>query len=79
MSPELVEAQITDIKKDISELKEEVRKLPAQITNSLSENIDLKIQLKIKEAETKYMGALITLGIGVLGELIGLVVSFIMK
>ena len=44
---------------------------------NFNESVDMKIKLAIAETEKKYMGKFIALLIGLIGEAVGLIISFI--
>lgn len=77
MTQELIEAKINTMEADIKDIKSDLKKMPDAIADKLNSSIDMKIKLAIAETEKKYMGKFIALLIGLIGEAIGLVVSFL--
>ena len=77
MTDELIEARFTAMESDIKEIKQDVKDMPQQIANKINESVDMKIKLAISETEKKYMGKFIALLIGLIGEGVGLIISFI--
>ena len=76
MNEELIKAKVETMEKDISEIKQDLKNLPDQIAKKINENVDMKIKLAIAETEKKYQSKLIGLLIAIIGEAIGLAVSF---
>ena len=77
MTNEMVEARITTMEGSINEIKENLKTLPDTIANKINENVDMKIKLAISETEKKYQSKLIGLLIAIIGEGVGLVISFL--
>lgn len=77
MTNEMVEARITTMESSINEIKDNLKTLPDTIANKINENVDMKIKLAISETEKKYQGKLIGLLIAIIGEGIGLLITFI--
>ena len=77
MTDELIEARFTSMESDIKEIKQDVKDMPQQIANKINESVDMKIKRAIAETEKKYMGKFIALLIGLIGEGVGLIISFI--
>ena len=77
MTNEMVEARITTMESSINEIKENLKTLPDTIANKINENVDMKIKLAISETEKKYQSKLIGLLIAIIGEGVGLVISFL--
>ena len=77
MTNEMVEARITTMESSINEIKENLKTLPDSIANKINENVDMKIKLAISETEKKYQSKLIGLLIAIIGEGVGLVISFL--
>lgn len=71
-----IEQRQTTMECDIKEIKTDVKNMPEQIVNRLNETIDMKIKLAITETERKYQAKLIGLLLAIIGEGIGLVISF---
>lgn len=74
-----METRVTAMECDIKEIKTDIKNMPEQIANRINESIDMKIKLAISETEKRYQAKLIGLLLAIIGEGIGLVVSFIMK
>ena len=77
MTDELIEARFKNMENDIKEIKQDVKNMPDEIANKVNESVDIKIKLAISETEKKYMGKFIALLIAVIGEAVGLIISFI--
>ncbi len=77
MTDEVIETRFTTMESDIKEIKQDVKDMPQQIANKINESVDMKIKLAISETEKKYMGKFIALLIGLIGEGVGLIISFI--
>ena len=77
MTEELQEAKITAMECDIKEIKSDLKNIPDEVAKKVNESVDMKIKLAIAETEKKYMGKFIALLIGLIGEAIGLIISFI--
>ena len=75
---EAMEQRVAAMESDIKEIKTDVKSMPEQIANRINESIDMKIKLAISETEKKYQAKLIGLLLAIIGEGIGLVVSFLM-
>ena len=73
----MVEARITTMESSINEIKDNLKTLPDTIANKINENVDMKIKLAISETEKKYQSKLIGLLIAIIGEGVGLVISFL--
>ena len=71
------EQRVAAMECDIKEIKTDVKNMPDQIATRLNETIDMKIKLAITETERKYQGKLIGLLLAIIGEGIGLVISFL--
>ena len=79
-----IEAKVTTMEQrqaamenDIREIKQDVKDMPNQIADRINESIDMKIKLAISETEKKYQAKLIGLLLAIIGEGIGLVISFL--
>ncbi len=79
-----IEAKVTAMEQrqatmetDIREIKQDVKDMPNQIADRINESIDMKIKLAITETEKKYQAKLIGLLLAVIGEGVGLVISFL--
>ena len=77
MTEEVQEAKISAMECDIKEIKKDVKDMPDLIVKKVNESVDMKIKLAISETEKKYMGKFIALLIGLIGEAVGLIISFI--
>ena len=77
MTNEMVEARITTMESSINEIKDNLKTLPDTIANKINENVDMKIRLAISETEKKYQSKLIGLLIAIIGEAVGLIISFL--
>ena len=77
MTDELIESRFAAMESDIREIKQDVKGMPDQIAQKVNESVDMKIKLAIAETEKKYMGKFIALLIGLIGEAVGLIISFI--
>ena len=71
------EQRVAAMESDIKEIKTDVKNMPEQIANRINESIDMKIKLAISETEKKYQAKLIGLLLAIIGEGIGLVISFL--
>ncbi len=79
MTDEIMKVKVETMEKDISEIKQDLKTLPDLVADKINENVDMKIKLAISETEKKYQSKLIGLLIAIIGEAIGLAVSFFMK
>ena len=84
MNDEVQEAKISAMECDIKEIKQDIKEMPDLIVKKVNESTDLKLQLikaemenRLSETEKKYMGKFIALLIGLIGEGVGLIISFI--
>ena len=77
MTEEVQETKIATMECDIKEIKQDIKDMPDLIVKKVNESVDMKIKLAIAETEKKYMGKFIALLIGLIGEGIGLIFSFI--
>ena len=71
------EQRVAAMESDIKEIKSDVKSMPEQIANRINESIDMKIKLAITETEKKYQAKLIGLLLAIIGEGIGLIISFL--
>ena len=71
-----METKVAAMESDIKEIKSDVKNMPEQIASRLNETIDMKIKLAITETERKYQAKLIGLLLAIIGEGIGLIISF---
>lgn len=74
---EATEQRIAAMENDIKEIKDDVKNMPESIAHRINESIDMKIKLAISETEKKYQAKLIGLLLAIIGEGIGLVISFL--
>ena len=72
-----MEQIVAAMENDIKEIKTDVKSMPDQIASRINESIDMKIKLAITETEKKYQAKLIGLLLAIIGEGVGLVISFI--
>lgn len=72
-----MESRVATMEGDIKEIKDDVKNMPDSIANRINENIDMKIKLAIAETEKKYQAKLIGLLLAILGEGVGLIISFL--
>jgi hypothetical protein len=70
------EQRVAAMESDIKEIKSDVKSMPEQIASRINESIDMKIKLAITETEKKYQAKLIGLLLAIIGEGVGLVISF---
>ena len=73
----VIEQRQATMESDIKEIKTDVKEMPDKIVSKINESVDMKIKLAIAETEKKYMGKFIALLIGLIGEAVGLIISFI--
>ena len=73
----VIEQRQATMESDIKEIKTDVKEMPDKIVTKINESVDMKIKLAISETEKKYMGKFIALLIGLIGEAVGLIISFI--
>ena len=71
------EQRVAAMESDIKEIKSDVKSMPEQIASRINESIDMKIKLAITETEKKYQAKLIGLLLAIIGEGIGLIISFL--
>ena len=74
---EAMEQRVAAMESDIKEIKSDVKSMPDQIADRINESIDMKIKLAISETEKKYQAKLIGLLLAIIGEGVGLVMSFL--
>ena len=77
MTAEEMKAKVTAMENDLKEIKDDLKAMPDQIAEKIDKSVDLKIKLAITETEKKYQGKFIALLLGIIGEAIGLAISFI--
>ena len=76
MTDEVMKAKVETMERDISEIKQDLKTLPDTIADKINANVDMKIKLAIAETEKKYQSKLIGLLIAIIGEAVGLIISF---
>lgn len=79
MTAEEMKVKVTAMEQDLKEIKDDLKAMPDQIAEKIDKSVDLKIKLAITETEKKYQGKFIALLLGIIGEAVGLIVSFILK
>ena len=77
MNEELIKAKVETMERDISEIKQDLKSLPDTRADKINANVDMKIKLAIAETEKKYQSKLIGLLIAIIGEAVGLIISFL--
>lgn len=77
MTGETMKAKVLQMESDIKEIKSDLKELPEVVAKKINESVDMKIRLAISETEKKYQLKFITLLLAIIGEGIGLVLSFI--
>ena len=77
MTEEIIEEKVKQMESDIKEIKTDLKNIPDEVARKVNEYVDMKIKLAIAETEKKYMGKFIALLIGLIGEGVGLIISFI--
>ena len=77
MNAEVLESKVVQMETDIKEIKNDIKGMPEEIAKKINDSVDIKIKLAIAETEKKYMGKFIALLIGLIGEGVGLIISFI--
>ena len=77
MTNEMIEAKIATMESSLNEIKENLKTLPDSIATKINENVDMKIKLAISETKKKYQSKLIGLLIAIIGEGIGLLITFL--
>ena len=77
MTAEEIKVKVTTMEQDLKEIKDDLKAMPDQIAEKIDKSVDLKIKLAITETEKKYQGKFIALLLGIIGEAIGLAISFI--
>lgn len=79
MTAEEMKAKVTQMEADLKEIKDDLKAMPEQIASKINENVELKIRLAITEAEKKYQAKFIGMLLGIIGEAVGLIISFFLK
>ena len=77
MTEELIEEKVKQMETDIKEIKDDIKNMPEEKAKKNNDSVDMKIKLAISETEKKYMGKFIALLIGLIGEGVGLILSFL--
>ena len=77
MTQEMIEAKVVAMETDIKEIKNDVKNMPDEIAKKMDESIDMKIKLAISETEKKYQAKFIAMLLAIIGEGVGLIISFI--
>ena len=72
----VTEQRVAAMESDIKEIKDDVKSMPDKIVNRINESVDMKIKLAITETEKKYQAKLIGLLLAIIGEGVGLIISF---
>ena len=72
----VTEQRVAAMESDIKEIKDDVKSMPDKIVNRINESVDMKIKLAISETEKKYQAKLIGLLLAIIGEGVGLIISF---
>ena len=76
MTAEETKAKVVAMEQDLKEIKDDIKAMPEQIVAKINENVELKIKLALAEAEKKYQAKFIGMLLGIIGEAVGLIVSF---
>lgn len=79
MTAEEMKAKVNSMEQDLKEIKDDLKAMPEQIASKINENVELKIKLALAEAEKKYQAKFIGMLLGIIGEAVGLAISFFMK
>lgn len=79
MTAEEMKAKVNQMEQDLKEIKDDLKAMPEQIASKINENVELKIRLAITEAEKKYQAKFIGMLLGIIGEAVGLIISFFLK
>lgn len=77
MNEEVITERVKQVEADIKEIKDDLKTMPDKIAEKINDSVDMKIKLAIAETEKKYMGKFIALLIGLIGEGVGLIISFL--
>ena len=77
MNEEVITERVKQLEADIKEIKDDLKTMPDKIAEKINDSVDMKIKLAIAETEKKYMGKFIALLIGLIGEGVGLIISFL--
>lgn len=79
MTAEEMKVKVNQMEQDLKEIKDDLKNMPEQIASKINENVELKIKLAISEAEKKYQLKFIGMLLGIIGEAVGLIISFFLK
>lgn len=79
MTAEELKAKVNQMEQDLKEIRDDLKNMPEQIASKINENVELKIKLAISEAEKKYQLKFIGMLLGIIGEAVGLIISFFLK
>lgn len=79
MTAEEMKVKVNQMEQDLKEIKDDLKNMPEQIASMINENVELKIKLAISEAEKKYQLKFIGMLLGIIGEAVGLIISFFLK
>lgn len=77
MTQELTEAKVLQMESDIKEIKTDIKNMPETIASKINDSVDMKIKLAISETEKKYQAKFIAMLLAIIGEGVGLIVSFL--
>lgn len=77
MNMEQIEVKVNTMESDIKEIKQDLKSMPDTVVQKINDSVDLKIKLAITEAEKKYQAKFITMLLAIIGEGIGLIITFI--
>ena len=72
----IMEQRVAAMERDLREIKDDVKCMPDKIADRINESVDMKIKLAITETEKKYQAKLIGLLLAIIGEGVGLIISF---
>ncbi len=72
----VMEQRVAAMERDLREIKDDVKCMPDKIADRINESVDMKIKLAITETEKKYQAKLIGLLLAIIGEGVGLIISF---
>lgn len=79
MTAEEMKVKVNQMEQDLKEIKDDLKNMPEQIASKINENVELKIKLAISEVEKKYQLKFIGMLLGIIGEAVGLIISFFLK
>lgn len=77
MNMEQIEVKVNTMESDIKEIKQDLKSMPDTVVQKINDSVDLKIKLAITEAEKKYQAKFIAMLLAIIGEGIGLIITFI--